>query len=796
MTKIAPSEQVAITSQKPRSKFGRGFLPLNFFIVSTMSILILWGCLFVWVSSYTVSEKEIQSLTSKLISESGQKIISNLDQVMMPLSRLTKMLAKDYNTGVATIPTMRTYLFSKFTEFGTSGCGYFFFLPSSARFTYLFAGTSSNPVPAYTRQTFGYPGTIRDTINITTGAVVKWNSTVDPTPYKVEKQDFTKYTMKYYNERGLEGVYGDPYKIMGGTVTTYYSQLIYDQELYMFNRTKKIVGLAKVNLSLDSIVTFLSKITLLGKGYVIAALNNGVVIGGSLNVTTGDGLNTTTIFEIKDRNAGELIKQFYSEQHNISSTPIPVTIASNVDGTRYIITPYKYRLENMEWNIFFVLYESDVSASLVIITGISVGVTCAVILLGIITSLVTGMIVSRPMTFLKQQFEKIKVLDLDDVSTKYSMFKEVNSIFKNLNETVQWLKQIKSFLPDHIIDQLQSANDDRETINHESSFKVDHSSNSSNHSTRSVMVGPGAGDQSGKVSGLKKGNPSSLFKMGFTRKGCGVIHARLDGLLTKSPEMISEIFKEYISILSPIIKIFQGNLQVSSCEELQITITSTAVDVRLQEKTFDCAIKLMKSIDFLKRDITPRIGVCIGYVEVGNVGNSTARYFSMLGDTPDEAKTFSQLASKYGVKILCNEMSVPTSKKLITRPLDRLSIQGSAQFTILQVINKKNEENEEWLYELEHKKLNEKYADFWIHFEMFQESYWNSNRSPFEEIQKTISILEKIDTELNHCDYSSAKLLDYLCRILIQHENDREGLINALTTYSCTLFTYKLEFSA
>ncbi|EFC35967.1 predicted protein, partial [Naegleria gruberi] len=410
--------------------------------------MILSGCLLVWLSSYLVTEKAINDLSTKLINESGRKIITYLDGVMTPIAKLTKTMAREYTTGVVTIPMFRNYLFPKFVEFRTTGCGFFFSVPLPSRYTYTISGTTSNPFPVFAYQPYGYPGTIRDIVNITTGDIVKVNSTVDLTPYVPAKQDFFIYTLKNYYEKGLEGVYGEPYKVLGSTVAIYYSQLMYDPEIYKLNKTKSLVGLAKVNLSLETIVNFLSKIELLGRGYVLVAQDNFIVIGGSIDTISGDGLNSTNIFDVKSRNAGSLMKQFYElNNRTFSILPSVMKIVGESDGVSYIITPYKYVLENMQWNIFFVLYESEVTEALILTTSISIGVTVGIIVLGIVGSFVTGLVVSRPMKFLEKQFERIKVLDLGSVSNNSSMFREVNSIFNNLKNTVEWLAEIKTFIP-------------------------------------------------------------------------------------------------------------------------------------------------------------------------------------------------------------------------------------------------------------------------------------------------------------------------------------------------------------
>ena len=53
--------------QEKRRKFYQGVVPLNLFIVCTISLLILSGCIFVWVSSFIVTSNSIENLNAMFI---------------------------------------------------------------------------------------------------------------------------------------------------------------------------------------------------------------------------------------------------------------------------------------------------------------------------------------------------------------------------------------------------------------------------------------------------------------------------------------------------------------------------------------------------------------------------------------------------------------------------------------------------------------------------------------------------------------------------------------------------------
>ncbi|EFC44583.1 predicted protein [Naegleria gruberi] len=712
--------------QEKRRKFYQGVVPLNLFIVCTISLLILSGCIFVWVSSFIVTSNSIENLNAMFIEESGQKIIKSLTGYLDPAAKLTKMLAKDWNSGSVNLTQLREYLFPKFQQFETSGCGFFFNDTYSYRYTYTVSGTASNPVVVYSQQPYGFIGSIRDMINITTGDVIKYKYQVIYTPIIMVDQDYWIYLSKYTKQTGQEGVLGDPYLAPGASMTIYYAQWVYDQILWKTQKQKRIIGLAKINLSLDSIVNYLSKIKLLGDGYVVVTLNSGLVIGGSINTTVNDGLTSAHIFDIETRGAGKLIKKFYENNGNTFLT-FPENMKLSSDGVGYIITPIKFKYENLEWNIFFVLYESDVNEALVISSSVSVGVTVVIVIFGITASLCTGWIVSRPMKFLENQFESIRILDLEAVNlSKISMFREVDSIFNNLYDTVSWLKEIKSFIPDYVFEQIKQNQEVELHKGQEVKEKNDHLSESSSRksvsSSRSAMTAKHSSDKSSF-----KNQHQSLFKMGYSKKGVVFIHAKLENLVEQEVDYISNFFKGFISAISTVVKVNQATLHVISCEEIQISLTSNSLDEKTYEKGVDIALKI----------------------------------------------NYSEFASKYDVKIVTDSENMPLDK-YINRPLDIIEMKQQ-RVRIHELIDKKNTDNDEWLYELENSKKNNKYAEYSKIFEIFHNDYWNG-KDVAVEVEDLLLVLDRFrNVEFSGRNDLSCDELSNFLTDLLQVTDPREA---------------------
>ena len=220
--KIVPEESINENEEEvelllPSQKKGilKGIMPLNLFIVFTISILILSGSLLLWGASYALTKQAITELSNSLIRVSGEKIVGFLDGMLKPVSMETRSMAREYmlSTLDFNINQQRGYLYPKVLDFGNNGVGYFFEKPYNARYTYTYPVGSA--FMNYVYQAFGSPLSITDRINITTAYPVKLNYTVSSTPYINNIQPFYNYTVERTKTLGVDGVFGDPY-VTGG----------------------------------------------------------------------------------------------------------------------------------------------------------------------------------------------------------------------------------------------------------------------------------------------------------------------------------------------------------------------------------------------------------------------------------------------------------------------------------------------------------------------------------------------------------------------------------------------------
>ena len=164
----------------------------------------------------------------------------------------------------------------------------------------------------------------------------------------------------------------------------------------------------------------------------------------------------------------------------------------------------------------------------------------------------------------------------------------------------------------------------------------------------------------------------------------------------------------------------------------------------------------------------------------------------VVGKAVDTSEMFWELASLYGSNIISDVSSFQSSEKFITRPLDRVEYQSN-KVIVWEVLDKKNEENDEWLYELERSKENNKFKEYAQVFQLLDEKYWDDKQETdiVGEITKSVVVLEQFkssDCATPVCE----KLLDHFQRVLLDTSSNFNSLKDSLLSYSSSYISHKL----
>ena len=226
-----------------------------------------------------------------------------------------------------------------------------------------------------------------------------------------------------------------------GDMAIFYSAKVYFPSQYALG-VKEVAGITKVNIGVVAIQNFLKNLTTIGKGYVLLAEDSGLVIGGSINTTALDPSQRLSLFDLSDRDCGELMRDISNKYDGLENIPEDFYISSK--GESYLVLNFVYTFMNLKWQVFLVVYESDISRTTNINTGVSVGVAVACSIIGFLMSFLIGYIITSPLVYLQGQFALIKKFELEKVNFKESPFKEVNSILGSLKEMVSWLVSFHS----------------------------------------------------------------------------------------------------------------------------------------------------------------------------------------------------------------------------------------------------------------------------------------------------------------------------------------------------------------
>ncbi|KAL9648654.1 hypothetical protein ABK040_016284 [Willaertia magna] len=710
-------------------------LSIRITIIVVIMLLVLLCSVFVWLSSFLSAQNGLNNFSGLVVKNVYEKVDDFLKNQFKPYMLLAKNIARDWNNRLVDDSNAKNYLTYRFQDYKSAGIGLMFGENNNSGLYSVFDSYSNGrtiyfwaykPLDSYQITNISF-------LNLNDGSLKLYYSDW----YDVAKQDYYISSKALFNRYpNLEGVFGAPYLVREGNVCVFYSYKVYERTLYK-NGTKQFQGITKINLSLADIQTFLSSIQTFGNGYILVTEENNMVIGGSINTTTLDQKGRMSLFDIKDRGAGDLMRDIYNN-NNFSSLPQSFSFTSS--GVEYVISHNWFILDNLRWRVFIVMIKSEIMNAVIVSTGASVGVAAAWVVLGVLISIGIGVAITHPLKFLEKQFAKIRRFSLEDVESSSSIFKEVNTIYSHLDEMVLWLKEFKSFLPENVFLQLKKIDDENEemsqnTAEYHESFVRKNSVSTANHSFSSSVNGKQAAHKQAK----------SLFKIGLQSKECTVINVKFIGLSEKDPIEITKQFSKIVVSFSSIAKSMQADIQIISVEEFQILFTENKSEL----KALIAALRISKSLDDWKTTsqvtIKYHIGISTGKANIGNLGTNNFRFYAVVGEVRKTSQKLSYLAHALNVKILLDESSF-VEEKFIFRPVDIIKQEGKDNSQIVFELIKENiQQGDEWMYELEQKKDNEKFNDFQEAFNVLRLRKIQGSESKedlMDSIKKSIDVIE------------------------------------------------------
>ncbi|EFC47166.1 predicted protein [Naegleria gruberi] len=394
------------------------------------------------------------------------------------------------------------------------------------------------------------------------------------------------------------------------------------------------------------------------------------------------------------------------------------------------------------------------------------------------------------------------VFNRNKLGKDYQSFKIGNA--ENPIRPTIWLNEFKSFIPENVFNQLRSMGLNEEGGNKEASTEDKKARSSVDRRDESGSLASSEQNSKNSMhSNFSKQSKNSmkldaggLFKLGLSlHKEVSVLNLKLYGFSkTHSPSEITSLFGKIASGLSTLAKTMQvTDLQIVSVEEFQLTFVDNKKKSNIA--AMESALKICKVLDNLHgksgKNISYAIGISSGAANIGNLGNNSLRCYSIVGPLTCNAKNIGLFAKNSGCKVLADDQSITDASSLfVTRPVDRFELEGKQVTSLHEIIKENVVECDEWLYEVEQHKANQRFKDFQSAFTIFgQESL------TLDEVNKSLNILNGYLTN-NPDDKVARRLvnsLDNMLNISNGNENISESVKHYRSKFSTSLNNVSVE---
>jgi hypothetical protein len=333
--------------------------------------------------------------------------------------------------------------------------------------------------------------------------------------------------------------------------------------------------------------------------------------------------------------------------------------------------------------------------------------TVALMIISIGISVLLAHIFMRPIHYLIDQAEAIKLLQLEQVEQNLkdgtSFFSEIESLQLSFKSMANRLKQFKTFLPDHILAVIEDevgAKKRKQEFNTnktpEQSVTVNSPSPSEEHHTKTVS--DSATEQSRISFDAQRSNSmvNTALNSSLTSGNITVMTIRfpdyIDVLDLYSISDIEETSKELLSEFMDIIRLSKG--QAISINSSKATIAwNTYIrqsdhKVRACKAARNCIEALKKLHSLWKESNLPLLEVSIsiasGSAYYGNMGSKTTKYFTIIGTPARRSASMSYECAKWSTQIVCDDTVYDSIREeFYLRPLEALSDKHSTKSVLM-----------------------------------------------------------------------------------------------------------------
>jgi class 3 adenylate cyclase len=376
---------------------------------------------------------------------------------------------------------------------------------------------------------------------------------------------------------------------------------------------------------------------------------------------------------------------------------------------------------------------------------IMICVTLALLLISIVLSVFVAYSFMRPIYQLIQRAESIKMLQLDqvekDLRGNLSFFSEIRSLQKSFRSMNLRLKQLRNFIPDHILVIIEAEFGARSITQDNTGISGNATGDETAKTTSDILsdtrTSSGGKNQSTEL--VNKALNSALTSGQVT-----VMSIRFSDLSqaleSYSASDISDTTKELFSQLMDVIRVSKGQfVSVTSSEAIVVWNTYVA---QMDHQTRGCkaAITCMESLKKLRLQwetnempiLTVSIALASGTVHYGNLGSDHFKFYTLLGSAASRASKMSLINSKWNTTILCDEFIFDKVKEEYQmRPVDRLD-DNNDQCVVLYELGEAYP-SDAWVHELQPLSFWTKYIEA---YNLYYKGHYDEAHDKFVEYLK------------------------------------------------------------
>jgi class 3 adenylate cyclase len=464
------------------------------------------------------------------------------------------------------------------------------------------------------------------------------------------------------------------------------------------NGTTRKIGIVKNNVWLSQLDMFMKQLELVGDGYALILENNGNIIASSSKVSSNQRNSTrSTVYNINNEGITSMATKIKSVLGTGTFKTLTVqTIRIYAGGERLIVRLIPYSLDNLSWTVLLVFKEADLYRSSNIASYATIGVTIIILSIGIITALLNGFLVTKPLINLVREFKKIASMDLEDVQILNSSFTEISIIYSAMDEMTTWLKEFRAFLPESILVKTESELAHLKKDNDTSS-----SSHSYTHSTESSELG------------LEFGRRNK-FKVGLSgRVGTVLVIAinNVEQFYSLPPNDIVQAYSKLVSQVSAVVNQTHGIMQIVP-QNLGIWVY---YDRGQQEvNAVQSAMTILQYTEQLSNQLVlegyPPLKVSCGVhtapILSGNLAFGHAKVFTLVGTLLSQAEQLQQYCQRMDLKIVIDEVTWNKCRgRFKARAVDIFRI-NDEDVPIYEILEKDESHADDWVNEIDRKGSN------------------------------------------------------------------------------------------